>query len=319
MKIKELLFTERYRPSDISELILPDRIYKNFADGISTHLMLYGSAGTGKTSTAKAICKTFNYPYLYINASLDTGVDTVRNTITDFCSTRTLTHQDSDFKIVILDEVDGVSIQFFKALRSTMDEFKKNTRFITTCNYINKVPEPIQSRFELISFDYTKDEEDEMIKKYILRLHDICSKESLTIENAALYELIKRKFPDMRSMLNSIQGFKNQKIEKITVADVIKFNSIFKDVYELIFNNIDPVKNYQYLIGNYSTKVDDVLASLGNDFIEYIKDEKPNYIKYIPQIIITVCKYQAVQHNVIDPTISMLACIYELGNIIHNL
>ena len=150
------LFTEKYRPKNLEELILPDAVMNKFKDGLVQNMLFAGSPGTGKTSTAKAVVNQFGLPYLYINASTDTSVDVIRTRITDFCSTVSIMDEPGMFKVVILDEVDGVSDQFFKALRATMEQFASNSRFIATCNYINKLPDPILSRFEVINFDFDK-------------------------------------------------------------------------------------------------------------------------------------------------------------------
>mgnify|MGYP000942002410 CR=1 FL=1 len=141
------LFTEKYRPKNLEELILPERIMNKFENGLTQNMLLAGSPGTGKTSTAKAIVNQFGLPYLYINASTDTSVDVIRTRITDFCSTMSILDDQGKFKVVILDEVDGVSDQFFKALRATMEQFASNSRFIATCNYINKLPEEQKNAF----------------------------------------------------------------------------------------------------------------------------------------------------------------------------
>ena len=165
-------------------------------------------------------------PYLYINASTDTSVDVIRTRITDFCSTVSIMDGPSSMKVVILDEVDGVSDQFFKALRATMETFASNSRFIATCNYINKLPDPILSRFEVINFDFDKEEEAELTKKYMRRVYEICSKEEMSIDKPALLEFVRRNFPDLRSTLNKLQGFKTQGTTNIKVDDVKRFNSI---------------------------------------------------------------------------------------------
>jgi replication factor C small subunit len=220
------------------------------------------------------------------------------------------------FKVVILDEVDGVSDQFFKALRATMETFASNSRFIATCNYINKLPDPILSRFEVINFDFDKEEESELTKKYIRRVYDICGKEEMTIEKPALVEFVRRNFPDLRSTLNKLQGFKTQGTTSINVEDVKKFNSVYKDVFELIFNETDPVKNYQYLVGEYSNRVDDVLQTLGEEFIQYIQSEKQSATRFIPQIAVVVAEHQAQRNLVIDQVITLLSCVYKLQEIV---
>jgi len=312
----QALFTEKYRPKDLSSLILPDRVMNKFKDGLTQNMLFAGSPGTGKTSTAKAIVQQWDLPYLYINASTDTSVDVIRTRITDFCSTMSILDDRNKFKVVILDEVYGVSDQFFKALRATMEQFASNSRFIATCNYINKLPDPILSRFEVINFDFDKAEESELTKKYIKRVYEICKNEGLTIEKDALVEFVRRNFPDLRSTLNKLQGYKTQGTTNITIDDVKKFNSVYKDVFELIFNETDPIKNYQYLVGEYSNRVDDVLQTLGEEFIEYIQAEKPNAVKHVPQIAITVAEHQAQRNLVIDQVITLLSCVYKLQEIV---
>jgi len=221
------------------------------------------------------------------------------------------------FKVVILDEVDGVSDQFFKALRATMEQLASNSRFIATCNYVNKIPDPILSRFEVINFDFDKSEENELTKKYIRRVYEICGKEGMTIEKPALVEFVKRNFPDLRSTLNKLQGYKTQGTQNITLDDVKKFNSVYKDMFDLIFNQMDPVTNYKYIVGEYSNRVDDVLQTLGQEFIEYIQTEKPQNARHIPQIAICVAEHQAQRTLVIDPVITLLSCVYKIQTIVN--
>ena len=310
------LFTEKYRPKNLEDLILPERVMTKFKDGLVQNVLLAGSPGTGKTSTAKAIVQQFGLPYLYINASTDTSVEVIRTRITDFCSTVSIMDP-GKLKVVILDEVDGVSDQFFKALRATMEQFASNSRFIATCNYVNKIPDPILSRFEVINFDFDKAEETELTKKYIKRVYDICGKEGMTIDKPALVEFVKRNFPDLRSTLNKLQGYKTQGTQNITLDDVKKFNSVYKDMFDLIFNQMDPVVNYKYIVGEYSNRVDDVLQTLGQEFIEYIQTEKPQNARHIPQIAICVAEHQAQRTLVIDPVITLLSCVYKIQTIVN--
>jgi len=316
MQALNQLFTEKYRPKNLDHLILPDRVMSKFKDGIQQNMLFAGSPGTGKTSTAKAIVNQFELPYLYINASTDTSVDVIRTRITDFCSTMSILDDRNKFKVVILDEVDGVSDQFFKALRATMEQFASNSRFIATCNYINKLPDPILSRFEVINFDFDKVEEAELTKKYIRRIHEVCKEEGMTMDKDALVEFVRRNFPDLRTTLNKLQGYKSQGTTTVGLEDVKRFNSVYKDIFDLIFNNVDPVENYKLLVSEYSNRVDDVLQSLGQDLIEYIKQEKPQAARFVPQIIITVAEHQAQRVHVIDPVVTMLSCIYKIQTIV---
>lgn len=317
-KTVQSLFTEKYRPTNLSELIVPNRIMTKLENGLYQNMLLFGPGGTGKTSTAKAMVNQFDIPFLYINASLDTSVDVIRSRIVDFCSTVDIINTESPIKAVLLDEIDGVSDQFFKALRSTMERFAANTRFIATCNYINKIPDPIQSRFELLDYNFTKEDETELKKNYIKRVYTICKNESISIDNEAIAELIKRKFPDLRSTLNVIQGYKAEGKDKITANDIKTFHSVYKDVFELIFNNVDPVQNYKHIVGEYSNRVDDVMASLGNSFVDYITSEQPDAVKHIPAIIITVAEHQSQRNLVIDEVVSLLSLVYKLQTIINN-
>jgi len=282
--------------------------HRYYTNGILSH----------NTSTARALFEQYLMPYDYINASNETSVDVVRERIEKWCSTFSIIEGGATMKGVILDELDGVSDQFSKALKATMEKFEKNSRFIATTNHINKIPDAVRSRFEEISFDFTDEEESEVFKGYCKRVYEICKLEGITISKEALVELVKRKFPDMRNILRVLQGYANEGITEITIDTVKKFHGVHKDVFELIFNNIDPIKNYQHLVSEYSSKVDDVLATLGTDFIDYIAMEKPNYTKNIPQIIVTVAKYQQQRTQVIDEVISLLACVFECQNIIIN-
>lgn len=313
MYVSELLFVEKYRPKNLNDLILPDRVMTKIEGGPKNHLLLHGPAGTGKTSTAKAIVKHFGLDYIYINGSSENGIDIVREKITNFASTLSLSNQGKQ-KVIIIDEIDG--FRAFDSFRATMEKFHKTTRFIATCNYVNKIPEPILSRFDVINFNFDKEDEAELIKKYAKRIYSICKNEELTIEKDALVEFTKRNFPDLRTTLNKLQGFYNERKKVITVQDVKRFNSVYKDVFELVINGTDPNENYKLIASQYGTKTDELLESFGNEFIDYLVEEHPRHEKKIPQLIITVAKYQAQRNEVIDPLISLLACVFELQTII---
>ena len=158
------LFTEKFRPKNLEQMILPDRIRKSVGTGeLHQNYLFYGSPGLGKTSLAKVLAN--NYPYLYINVSDESSVDVIREKITNWCSTISLLDGAERFKVVVLDEMDGASDQFYKALRATIEKFADTARFIGTCNYINKVPDPVQSRFTCISFDFLSKEEEKTNEK----------------------------------------------------------------------------------------------------------------------------------------------------------
>jgi len=317
MNPKKALWTERYRPTTLSELILPERITNKLKNGLYQNFLFHGSPGTGKTSTAKVLAG--DNPYMYINCSVETGVDTVRTKITEFCSTLSVMDGQKKLKVVILDEFDGVSDAYMKALRGTIEQFEKTARFIATCNYINKIPDNIQSRFEGFNFDFNEDEEKEIEKKYFKRVYDILKTEGMDIEKEALIEIVQRKFPDLRSTISALQGYHAEGKTKITLEDVKKFHGVFKDLYEHIFNpGNDEVKNYQYIVSNYSNRVEDVIYSLGVDFIEYIQLEKPQLMRKVGEICYEVNRHSYEQRFVIDPVITMISLIYKIQTIIRS-
>lgn len=311
MNPKKLLWTERYRPTSLDELIVPDRIYNKLKNGVYQNLLFHGSPGSGKTSSARILAS--NHPHMYINCSSETGVDVVRTKISEFCSTLSVIDGEKKLKVVILDEFDGVSDAYMKALRGTIEQFEKTARFIATCNYFNKIPDNIQSRFECINFDFSDVEETEIEKKYFKRVYEIIRTEGMDIEKDALVELVRRKFPDLRSTINVLQGYFAEGKTKITSEDVKKFHGVFKDLYDHIFDpSADEIKNYQYLVSTYSSKVDDVIQALGTDFIEYIQIEKPHLMRKVGEISYEVNKHSYESRFVIDPVIAMLSLVYKL-------
>jgi replication factor C small subunit len=312
------LFTEKFRPKNLEQMILPDRIRKSVGTGeLHQNYLFYGSPGLGKTSLAKVLAN--NYPYLYINVSDESSVDVIREKITNWCSTISLLDGAERFKVVVLDEMDGASDQFYKALRATIEKFADTARFIGTCNYINKVPDPVQSRFTCINFDFlSKEEEKEVMVEFIKRSWAIFKAAGIEIEKDAIVEFVKRNFPDMRSIVNKIQTFYVQGVKKINPEDVKKLNYSFRDIFELACKTGDAQENYKFLMTNYSSKVDDVLHSLGNELPEYIRDNHSTKVSKIPQILIKVAYYQAQRIHVIDPCISMVAAVFEVQMILNS-
>lgn len=313
------LFTEKYRPKNLEQMILPARIRKSIGLGeLHQNYLFYGSPGLGKTSLAKVLAG--NFPYLYINVSDESSVDVIRDKITNWCSTISLLDGGESYKVVILDEMDGASDQFYKALRATIEKFAATARFIGTCNYINKVPDPVQSRFTCIAFDFvTKEEEKEVMVEFIKRTWAILKGAGITIEKEAVIEFVKRNFPDMRSILNKVQTFVIQGVSEIKVEDVKQLNYSFRDVFEMICSpSPDPSTTYKFMMVNYGNKVDDVLASLGNELPEYIRENQPKLVGKIPQVVIKAAHYQSQRITVIDPAVSMIAAVYECQLIINN-
>lgn len=310
--IDSILWTEKYRPTCLNELIVPKRVREMLNNGVIQSMLLYGSAGIGKTSAAKAITKQFKHNTLYLNMSETTGVDTIRETIMEFAMNNSVLHYDNPIKVVIMDEMDGMSQQAYNALRATMEKCAKNTRFIGTCNYLEKVPAPIQSRFQLVDFNFTSDEMNEIKIGQFKRVCEICSKEGLKISKEAALKMVQTYFPDFRSIVNHLQRYKLEGKDTIEETDVKDNASEYAELYDMILTKDDPVENYKFVMKNYSNTVDEAIAALGNPFVQYIMKTRPNAVGKIPVIAILNAKYQMNLKQSIDPVIVLLANIYEL-------
>ena len=207
---EDFLWVEKYRPTKIDECILPDSLKDTFQEFLSNgdmpNLLLSGTAGTGKTTVAKALCEQLGYTTLVINGSLDRNIDTLRNDISTFASTVAF---DGGKKCVILDEADYLNPQSFQpALRGFIEHFSKNVRFILTCNFKDKIIEPIHSRTTYIDFRIDKKNLPPLMGEFMNRIITVLEAEGVNIESKpALAELIKRHFPDMRRTLNELQRY----------------------------------------------------------------------------------------------------------------
>jgi len=311
--IQELL-TEKLRPKELKHMILPKRIKASFDDGLQQNVLLSGSPGSGKTSMAKILIK--GHPHIFINVSDESSVETIRTKIHDFCSTVSIMDGENMIKIVVLDEFDGASDQFYKALRGTIEKYAKTTRFIATCNYLNKIPDAIRSRFQIYDFDpIDKEEEIEIKSQWKERVGKILDLMGINHDDKVLESFTKKYFPDMRSVLNTIQRWN---IDGVTDLTEQKINEVIwnnEEIFNLIVTQNDPAENYKLIAGQYSSKVDEVLSSLGSEFINWLQEKHPSRINLVPPIIITVAKYQSERNLVIDPVISLSACIFTLQQI----
>lgn len=310
--LKTILWEEKYRPQNLKELIVPKRIRTIFEKGVVQSMLLYGTAGIGKTSAAKAICKQFGHNTLYLNMSETTGIDTIRETITDFAMNQSILHYENPIKVVILDEMDGMSDAAFKALRATMEKCSVNTRFIGTCNYIEKIPAPIQSRFTKIDFNFSTEETNEVKAGQMMRVLEICKKEGLTISKDAIGKLVLTNYPDFRGVVKKLQRFQLENKTNIEATDIKDAASEYSELYDMIITQDNPVENYKFVMKEYSNCVDEAIAALGHPFMQYIMKSKPNLMGKIPAVAVLNAKYQQNLKLCIDPVVVLLANIYEL-------
>lgn len=313
MKVSEL-FTEKFRPKNLTQLIAPARIKTELSQGLVQNILLYGSAGTGKTSSLFILAE--NHPYLYINASSERGIDIIREKISKFCSTISLEGGSENLKCVILDEIDGATEEFFKALRSVMERYAATSRFIASCNHIQKVPAPVQSRFHMISYDaIDKDEETYLIGEYKTRVAKILDAIKVTYTDEVLTKFVVNDFPDMRTLVQKIQSFYYRGIKALDPKN-FNINFDFKDLFDLCLTKPNPIDNYKFIVNQYGTKVDESLIVLGRDFPEYIKNNAPSKIDRLPLVIICVAEYQYQKEFVVDPMITLLACVFKIQEIL---
>lgn len=309
------LLTEKLRPRELRHMILPPRIANVFENGLGQNVLLSGPPGCGKTTLAKILAAP--YPHLFINVSDESSVETIRNKINDFCSTISVMDGKSSKKVVLLDEFDGASDQFYKALRGTIEKFATNTRFVATCNYINKVPDAIQSRFEFVDFNpISSEEEEELLTEWRNRIKLILQKLSIEIADDALFEFQNKFYPDFRSALNKIQSWMISGVKQVDRKKINELGWNYESLYHLIVSSKDPVVNYQNIVNEYHGKVDEVMTSLGQEFIDWIINEKPQYQKIIPAVIVLVAEHQAQRIQVIDPMVSLLSLIFQIQKLV---
>lgn len=299
----EKLLVEKYRPANLSDMVLSDsnrRYFESITEEIP-NLLFVGVPGLGKTTLAKIIVQSIlKCQYLYINASDENGIDTIRSKVVGFSQTRSI---DGKHKVVVLDEADGITIDGQRALRNTMEEYSSTTRFILTANYKHKIIPAIQSRTQ--SFDLTPPFDD--VAK---RIVNIVKQESIKIsddQKANLINIIKTCYPDIRRVLNTIQ--KNT-VNGIFVADqILNSNEIAKKIHEFIIND-DIFELRKYLLNNENEFQGDYhnLMKLYLNFIYNLNLPESKKAQYI----ITISEHMYRDVFVLDKEINAFACWVNL-------
>ena len=304
----EFLWVEKYRPRKIEECILPDNIKKTFLDfldkGEVPNLLLAGPAGCGKTTVAKALCNELGVDYYVINGS-DEGrfLDTVRNNAKNFASTVSLAST-AKHKVIIIDEADNTTNDVQLLLRAFIEEFSGNCRFIFTCNYKNKIVEPLHSRCAVVEFGIKGKERQEIAASFFKRIKTILDTEGIKYDNKVLVELINKHFPDWRRVLNEIQRYSSGGAIDAgilaTFSDV-KVNNLIQNLKQKNFPEVRKwvVDNLDNDSGVLLRRIYDALyTSLANSSI--------------PAAVLIIAKYQYQIAFVADQEINLLACLTEI-------
>ena len=304
----DFLWVEKYRPEKIEDCILPEQTKKTFLDfldkGEVPNLLLAGPAGCGKTTVAKALCNQLGVDYYVINGS-DEGrfLDTVRNNAKNFASTVSLTSE-SKHKVIIIDEADNTTSDVQLLLRASIEEFSGNCRFIFTCNYKNKIIEPLHSRCAVIDFSVTKKDKPTIATCFFKRLNSILEQERIEADKKVLAELINKHFPDWRRVLNECQRYAvGGKIDTGILAHFsdVKVNDLIKNLKEKNFPEVR-----KWCVDNLDNDPTVLLRRIYDSLSESVVP------RTIPAAVLIIEKYQYQIAFVADQEINMLACLTEI-------
>ena len=302
----DFLWVEEYRPKTIDDCILPQSLKTLFTSfvqkGELSNLLLSGTPGIGKTTVAKALCEQLNCDWIMINGSEEGGIDVLRNKIKNFASTVSLS---GGKKVVILDEADYLNPQSTQpALRGFVEEFHKNCRFILTCNFKNRIIEPLHSRFSNIEFKVNPKDKPKLASRLFERAVFILKEQNINYEDKVLVELIKKHFPDFRKLINELQRYSvsgtidagilvNVSDENLkTLISHLK-NKEFSDMRKWVVNNLDndPVRIFRKM---YDTLYSNLEPST------------------IPHAVLIIADYQYKSAFVADQEINLVACLIEI-------
>ena len=304
----EFLWVEKYRPKTIEDCILPEGIKKTFLDfldkGEVPNLLLSGPAGCGKTTVAKALCAELGVDVYVINGS-DEGrfLDTVRNNAKNFASTVSLSSE-SKHKVIIIDEADNTTPDVQLLLRASIEEFSRNCRFIFTCNYKNKIIEPLHSRCAVVEFGIQGKLKQEIAAAFFGRLVDILKQERVEADKKVLAELINKHFPDWRRVLNECQRYSvGGKIDTGILAHFsdVKVNDLIKNLKEKNFAEVR-----KWCVNNLDNDPSVLLRRIYDSLYQSLVPST------IPAAVLIIAKYQYQIAFVADQEINMLACLTEI-------
>jgi len=304
----EFLWVEKYRPKTIEDCILPENIKKTFRDflnkGEVPNLLLSGPAGCGKTTVAKALCNELGVDVYVINGS-DEGrfLDTVRNNAKNFASTVSLSSE-AKHKVIIIDEADNTTPDVQLLLRASIEEFSNNCRFIFTCNYKNKIIEPLHSRCAVVEFSIKGKHKQEIAAAFFERLISILQLEHIDADKKVLAELINKHFPDWRRVLNECQRYAvGGKIDTGILAHFsdVNVNDLIKNLKGKDFPQVR-----KWCVDNLDNDPAVLLRRIYDNLYSSLVPST------IPAAVLILAKYQYQIAFVVDQEINMLACLTEI-------
>ena len=302
----EYLWVEKYRPQKVADTILPTKLKETFQkiiDGGELPNMLFtGTAGLGKTTVARAMCNELNCDYILINGSEEGNIDTLRTKIKQFASSVSLS---SDFKVVILDEADYLNPQSTQpALRGFIEEFSNNCRFILTCNFKNRIIEPLHSRCGVYEFNTSKKDLAPIASQFMKRCQYILEEEGISYTQMAIADLIMKFAPDWRRVLNELQRYSvNGSIDGGIVSTVSDKN--YDDLFSYLKNK-DFKKMRSWVVNNIDTDAAAIFRALYNRMAEKVAPQS------IPQLVLILGDYQYKNAFVADHELNVVACLTEV-------
>ena len=305
MQTEHTLWVEKYRPTDLDTYIGNDQLKSKVShyldSGDLPHLLLYGKAGTGKTTLAKLLVKNIECDYIYINASDENNVETVRTKVKNFASTLGF----QDMKVIILDECDYITPNAQAALRNLMETFSKHCRFILTCNYVERIIDPIQSRCQ--SFQIIPPSRNEVAK----HLHNILVEENVMDTPEDIKILVESGYPDIRRVINSAQrNVVNGKLKLDTT-------SIIQNDYKLKLIKILETKSKKDAFIDIRKLLADNQITDFADLFRLLYDEVDGYGKgHVAECILIIARYELSDSQVVDKEINAMAMLIELLGVI---